>query len=201
MALNDLYRFVLSSTVVGEPATSVFHYQETTASELEEYEVAEAIGTQFAQGFVTAMLPQLSQSLALVSLVVNRIEPFKGQTFTWFFTSNDIGAVQSQVPTELAAVVARFKTNEAGKGGRGRWFIPGVPELHTDAGRMLTQEALNLLTAVETAFGPLLDGGTGVYNHVVNNAFIGAKPQVKNYEINPVLGTQRRRRARGKGFA
>lgn len=128
------------------------------------------------------------------------------------------GVAQSILP-QNSAFLARKITARAGRRGRGRWFVPGVPENSVDDGGTLTAGAV---TAMNTALANFLAGitapdpadglavtplvlhgnashserstGGGITTITITQGAAGPLPDVITaMTIDPRIGSQRRR--------
>lgn len=201
MALNDVYRIVSNYTCQGEPCTMVNHWTEITASTAVPQVTASFLGEEWESRFDAFATAELSEDVTLLNTSTNRIWPSLGPMATLYFDPGTTGGVSQDAVPELAAAVVSFYTVIAGKSGRGRCYIAGVPENDVDAGVFFDSPASSFQSAVDTMYANIDNTGIG------NGEFQLSVWSRKNSEATPVdfkllrnaLGTQRRRRPRNPG--
>lgn len=120
-----------------------------------------------------------------------------GGAFTGFANANaGVGTSGGDELPSYAAAVIQKRTSVGGKQGRGRWFVPFVPELFTDEslieGASLAQYDL-LGTAYMDSF--IITGVACTASHFSPN--LDTMYPILSVNALVVLGTQRRRRLRG----
>jgi hypothetical protein len=200
MAVADVYRFVINGRIQEEPTTTILHWRETTAATGSAYEVAAALNTALLSAWKLQFLPLLSEDFRLMNGICNRIHPTFGPTSTQFLQPTDIGGVDEDSVPELAALVISLVTNLASESGRGRCYLAGIPQTHTDAGILVASARIALASATSNFFVEVnAAGGTftpGVWSRK-NEVFT----DLELARVNSALGTQRRRRPRNVGPA
>jgi len=205
MAVNDIYRVEVLQNVGSEITMNVLHLRET---------VSETVSTRPAENvveIVSAMYDelkdQLSEDWRVVQITARRIKPTGGIPATVVFGGVEpiVGAIESEIIPSTSALLISLYSNNAERTGRGRQYIPGLPETAQNEGQ-LTEAAHGAFTiiannAYEGEKGPIgaSDGKYRVHVYSPDLAVSGSN-DVQETIVRPNLATQRRRRA-FPGFA
>lgn len=206
MAVGDIFRVQVNMEAGSVPTMNVLHVREQVSSTPPALPT-DAVVEMAAQAY-TALAAQLSEDWRVISIRAHIVTPFTPipPSVTVFGGAEAIeGAITGDmVPSNAPAVISLY-TTQIGRSGRGRIFLPGIPELHQADGQM-TEAAFTALAAIvkaqfEGLKGPFLgDTWEGRWN--VFSSAIGpqAASNVERAVLRPNLANMRSRRAQ-EGFA
>ena len=107
--------------------------------------------TAIATPLVPGMQPLCSNNWVAQVLRGRRVTPNPTRSYEVPIIGGTGTVVSESLPPSVAGVISRF-TNSASRRGRGRIFVPAVPELFHDAG-LLNNAGMNAYQA----FAPMLD--------------------------------------------
>lgn len=153
------------------------------------------IAQAFEASLVTAGLAaQIANNCNMTSVLVKEGPNATGPSF--LEPANDPGTGGTAGAVAPAYLVHK-NTADGGRAGRGRMYIPGVPEAKVDAGGVL---ASGVATAVTTAMNTLLADLTAedlipVVLHGAGSP-ISTPSVITAFSCDTVVGTQRRRQRR-----
>lgn len=120
-----------------------------------------------------------------------------GGAFTQFVNTNaGVGIVGGDELPSYAAAVIQKRTSTAGKEGRGRWYVPFVPETMTDEG-LLTEAAEESYQLLGEAYKTNYTIGGVTYECSHWSGKLEVMLLITSVNAQAILGTQRRRRLRG----
>jgi len=199
MALNDIYRVVLNSTIENQPVSNVLHFKEVVAADTDPQAIAAGVTDDILTRVRSQILPLAADAWKVVNAICNRIHPSKGNTYTRYALTTDVGAESVDPVAELAAGVFKMETEEASKRGRGRIYFSGIPQDQTDSGTWISTDRDSWKTAWTNVVADIDAGTTGTLQLCVWSKADQTGYLVNNRSVNPQLATQRRRRPRLKG--
>jgi hypothetical protein len=201
MAVNDIFRVDVFQQCGSLPTMNVLHMRETTARGALEK------GTENVLEIVAQLYGDLSAELGVdwrvVSLRAAQISPIiPGPPATTVLGTPE--AIEGQITGDIipsnAPMVISLYSNVVGRKGRGRIYLPGIPET-SQADGQLSQAAFTAFQAVANAHfdeakGPI-GAGTGVYRYVVFNppGPGSANMEVVSSVVRPNMANMRSRRA------
>lgn len=206
MAVNDVWEAQVFQNVGSEVTMNVLHLREV---------VGESVLTIPARGVAAAVhdiflgvAADLSEDWRVTQIHVRRVFPTPDVPFTRVLGAGDgiVGTVVSEiVPSAAAGLISLYSMNPS-RAGRGRIFLPGIPELHQNEGQFTEAAHTNLQTWADNfltvEIGPYLTGTAHYWLTVFNEG--SAAPSVDQdvvaATVRSNLATQRRRRA-FPGFA
>lgn len=160
---------------------------------------------------ITHLLPGLSSNITLESVAGKVVGPALGLEDEWIPTTGDVvvgGATGDAEPAFVAAVVSLY-TTRAGKSGRGRMFIAGIPEVGTIASLLKIEDVsypaiVAFINCIATNFPHHELGGSASFEWGVYSRKVGGvtKPPYPDTGFAPVtravvrreLGTMRSRK-------
>lgn len=156
---------------------------------------AQELGTAMGNAFVANLLPDLSQSITLSSVLVKLGPNDTGASAEVAYGNAGTAGATGEVPQ--CAILVQKITGSGGRAGRGRFFLPGAPEsTFSAAGVMSGANQLNWADNLDayqneveatTLSLALLHGPTSPIN--VPTLITSLAPQLR-------AGTQRRRNRR-----
>ncbi len=160
----------------------------------------ETIADRFAQAFVDNMLPAMSAIVELIQTEVTfQLAALPADPVVAVSTITDSGAGAGNVLPQNSAFLIHKRTTHGGRGGRGRWYLPGVTEGESDDTGNVTgahMTALNVALAAylvdTTSVVPIESAAVLLHNDP--GAFAAEDPFVLTAMVcDPVIATQRRR--------
>lgn len=195
MAIGDIFRLAVEGLGPNaQQVVSVYHYRQVTA-------LGQDTGSDLCDAWVEDVLPSFVATIADDCLVTrlearNVNQPTLG--FDRLLTPAVPGTLVGEVLPSMSAAVIGFRTGFIGKSFRGRVYVWPT----TEAQQNLTQWVPGYLAVLET-FAANLDDitllATGAnYRQVVYSKKLLAAKDVTSHVIDPIIGTQTRRRP-GRG--
>lgn len=205
MPINDVYRVEVWQNVGSEPTMNVLHILETVA-ETGAGNVAQLANTMTG-ALYDAMSAELSEDWRVVMISARRVSPTGGIPDTTVFGGAEaiVGQVADEIVPSGSAVLISHYTDTPSRDGRGRTFLPGLPESSQNEGQFVEARFIALNSIVQTEFlgeKTPLGATTGRFRFMVFGG--GASPSIdyviRQSLVRPNLASQRRRRA-FPGFA
>lgn len=166
--------------------------------------------TDFKTNWQTNMMPPLVQNTGLASVLVKLGPNDTGPSAIVASTvaGSDLSA---QAPANVAYLIHKT-TNEGGRRGRGRMYLPGVDETEVDQGGNVSAGKVTALQAAINAFHTqaIADGCVPYLLHEPEQVWVlvngqpkrqsvGAAPaptEIQTFPVATVVATQRRRQRR-----
>lgn len=206
MALNDVHEVVLSYSIGSVPVLNVLHVRESTSIVLTDSRInAEAIAEAIiASPLMTMLLDCISTDAIINSVNVRRILPAPDVPYHRVLGAAEAleGTRAGQVVPTQACLLVSLYSNEPGRSGRGRIYVPGVSETDQNEGKLL-QSFFNAQVGALTneLDDPIAMTGadTGEVRLAIYSRTLGQANDVLTATAQPNLATQRSRRAR-EGF-
>ncbi len=205
MALLDVYRIEVWQNVGSEPTMNVLHLLETVAETGGDPPALHPV--QAAVELYDAISAELSEDWRVIMINARRVSPTGGIPYTIVLGGAEaiVGAIASEIVPSGAAVLVSHYTDTASRDGRGRTYLPGLPESSQNEGQFVEARFAALQTIVEMEFEGEKTPATatdGRYRFMVFGG--GASPTldyvIRSSILRPNLASQRRRRA-FPGFA
>lgn len=200
MALSDVYRAEIWQNTGSEPTMNVLHVRESVA-ETGTGNVAQMIIDMVADLY-TALAAKLSEDWRVTTINCRRVSPSGGIPASTVFGGAEsiVGAVASEIiPAQVALLISLY-TATGDRTGRGRVYLPGLPESYQNEGQLLETPFGEIQTIATAQFvGEKTPAGatTGKWRFMVFGG--GGSPDapwdVQAAIVRPNLATQKRRRA------
>jgi len=199
MAIGDVYEAQISYQLGSQPILNVIHLEETTAETVADpaFGVNTAIYTMLSD----TLLDLLSDDARIIGVYTRRIAPTPGAPSQLVFGTAEFpvldGTVVSQRIPSQAAALWSFYTILNTRRGRGRIYIPGIPETHQNDGQMtLAAYGLHVIAAGLWVTGPWVPAApyVGEWTLAVWSRLALDSNQVLSANVRPNLATQRSRR-------
>lgn len=199
MALNDIYRVSIEGELDGQLCVVTGHYAETLAGTETPDILSSSIAGSVQAQWRLSMLPLLSVSYEYHRTVVNQIQPVVGVHSFVVPDAPSFGqVVGDSLPGTVAVVVTKI-TLTPGRSGRGRSYIPGIPESISVGGRVQAGSIGDFGTALAASFPDITSVNGNVLEWVVySKTPVPTWHRIISTRPNRVLGNQRRRRI-GRG--
>jgi hypothetical protein len=202
MALNDIYRVAFEYSVDGQTCVNVLHMQhiKSLADGNTAQNLADALALTLPPVWKFAIGGQEATGRKVSTSLISRTNTDIGEAAYAFTAFNPL---YPSFPSLVAAVI-RLRTGFAGRSGRGRMYLSGVPNFVEDQGK-LNQNGINhyagFIQALDDFCGP---GATdpfvrlGVFGRTPYTRG-NAAPQdyfkpVQTFQVVNTLTSQRRRR-------
>lgn len=173
MALGDIVQVTVNGEIDGQRTANVLHFKDQVVATGDESTLAQAV----MDCVTSALLTGLTTDYKLTSVSAKRILPTVGNEVILVAPGGSAGSIAGSLPSFNAAVIS-LRSNRAGKSGRGRMYIAGIP----NSGESASQVS-STLQAVLAAFITCLVG-----------KFVGLLPSEgfnwgifsrKNYALTP----------------
>lgn len=200
MAVDDVYRVEVFQNVGSEQTMNVLHLREVTAETVLANPAENVVGC--VAGIYLSLAAELSEDWRVIQITGQMVHPSKGIPFTSVRGAGNAieGAIVGDIIPSQAAVLISFYTFNTSRSGRGRIYLPGLPEIAQNEGQIVEATVTNLQVEADASFTEVLgptSGGDGTYRVCVfNNPLItGSTQDVVQATVRPNLATQRRRRA------
>ena len=208
-AINSTWQVAIRGRQDGQRTINVFDFVCVGASsDVELHLILVLINC-----FITNLLPVLSSSWTLEDVVWRQTGPTLGlENVTVPEGAGPGGGAAQALPSMVAAVISKH-TLLAGRSGRGRTFIPGIPEAATTNSNLDTGHAFwaGLLAFAACVIGAFVHvdpaGGTDLFDLAVYSRKIGGSAfpfggsgfhAVRSYVPTALLATMRSRKV-GRG--
>lgn len=152
-----------------------------------------ALATMVAANWATADIPGLQSNTISCTEVSVKYGPTETGPSGTTATVMPGESAQPAVPPNTSLLVQKV-TAFGGRAGKGRWYLPGIPEVHVDQSGVLSS---GYLTTVNTAFDAFLtameaDDIGCVVLHGAGSPLSLPSP-ILSFEPQTVVATQRRR--------
>lgn len=137
-AQGEIYEVVLEGKQEGQQVLNVMYFRAVTPSDSVEVRLLRAL----VECFVTTLVPAMNSNYEYQRCIGKRVFPDVGPLLEITSNQGDVtagAATGDGEPTFVSALV-NIHTTRGGRSGRGRMFIPGVPEGGT-LGSFLNSEA------------------------------------------------------------
>lgn len=204
MAVNDIFRVDHRMTVDDRIVSVSNYYNELILSDGTQAEVTEAIALQSEIDFWTTFWKVFaSDDIAYHDTICQQVYPSRQAPFVSAVLAGDDGAVGTANMNGTTAVLIAQYGIDWSRNFQGRMYLPGLPEVDANDGR-IGQTRFDLIqTAADTFFATDISPGApagGDYTHVVVSptkmkasqdpvwSLMGQTP------VRPRIATQRRRR-------
>lgn len=206
MAVGDAFRAQILQNVGSELTMNVLHARCTVTETVNVVDEAYNIA-QMCYELYTDLAAEMSEDWRVIAINVWRFTPAGGVPANLVLGAAEgiVGAIESEIIPSASAVLFSHYSSTPDRTGRGRTYLPGLPESSQNEGQLLEARWGALSTIASNGFvgekGPFL-GGDGKYRFIVSD---GANPPTDANHIQatitrPNLATQRSRRAH-PGFA
>jgi len=201
MAVGDIYRSEIFQNVGSELTMNVIHVRETVA-EVSDPNLTAAMVTEMMVALYVALGDELSEDWRVIQISSRRVSPGSSIPDTTVFGGAEaiVGSIESEIIPSASAVLISLYTSNFTRSGRGRIYLPGLPESSQNEGQMVEARWTAMQTiandSLEGEKGPFL-GGEAKFRFCVFGGGAGSDPDqhVQDAQVRPNLATQKRRRA------
>lgn len=195
MAIGDIFR--LSMEGIGPNAqevVNVFHFRQATST---GSDTGEELCVAFEEDIVPLYATLISDDCLITKLEARNVtQPLFG--FDYPISPQVPGDLSGETLPSMVAAVVSWRTGLIGRSRRGRSYVWPT----TEAQQNLTQWIPTYITLLETwaiAMSNITDSGSGAtYIHCVWSTVLATDFTVTSAIVDPIAGTQRRRRP-GRG--
>lgn len=134
---GDLYQVRIVGAIEGQETNNVLNFMcDSAAGDSDtELHLVKAI----LECFVTNLIPVMSSAWELRGALWKRTGPTLGNEFETGPETSGIGAGNGEALPSYCSALLSIKTSLGGRSGRGRMFLPGIPENMT-AGSLISSE-------------------------------------------------------------
>lgn len=199
MAVNDVYRAEVFQNVGSELTMNVLHFREVT-EETVLANPAEAVCAA-AHAIYLGVVDNMSEDWRVTQITARKVSGTPGVPFTRVLGAADAveGTVVSEIVPSQTALLVSFYSSNALRTGRGRMYLPGIPENAQNEGQMLEAAVTNFQTWADAFFvdvlGPFLTGDSTWWLTIFGPTTTPSPVQdVIQATVRSNLATQRRRR-------
>lgn len=151
-AVNDIVQVRVQGRIEGQETDNILHFACVGADTDIDLHLIQVLLTCF----IDNLLPVLTSTWTLERAVWKKVSPILGPEFESIPVGTNTGAGASAALPSYCSAVLSIRTSRGGKSGRGRTYIPGIPEDQT------------IGSAINTG-GPLWAGLLGFALCIVNN--------------------------------
>lgn len=125
-AAGEIHEVTLECRQEGQQVMNVLHFRADTPVDDMEIRLLRAL----VECLLTVLLPSAASTLQYVRAVGKRVAPDLGPVYEIGQNAGDVvqGAAEGDALPTFVSVCANIHTTRGGRSGRGRMFIPGVPE-------------------------------------------------------------------------
>ena len=199
MAVGDVYQLTIVGNISGQICNNVLHFRETSADDSGFASSALVFGWQL--NCAADYLTPLSNDFTIVGYYARRVHPTPGVPFSFIPSSNNVGGEDGTVGATTAAAIITLYSGLHSRSGRGRIYMPGIPETLTQDG-LLTAPGFAMVETfaltMQTAFNGAIPGGSptaGAYEGTVWSRKLAQDNLVTHTVTHSNLATIRGRRA------
>lgn len=201
MAVGDIFRIQVNMVAGSQPTMNVLHCREQVGRAANESGALNAINV--AVDFYSALAAQMSEDWRVISIRAGIVTPFVAdapRVLVLGGAAAIIGAIVGDMVPSNAPFLVSLYTLQLGRSGRGRIFIPGLPEASQGDGQLTNAAWIELQTIADaellTQHGPYVTG-TGEYRLNVFSGALGpsADSNVQVATVRTNLANMRSRRA------
>lgn len=126
-AQGEVWQLRIEGRQEGQQVINVMHFRAETASD----DVQTRLFTAILTCFITTLLPKLSSQYKFERLIGKRVSPDVGPDVIMLDETSVLAQGNAAALPSYASAVLSIRTTRAGRSGRGRMFIGGIPELAT----------------------------------------------------------------------
>lgn len=126
-AQGEVWQLRFEGRQEGQQVINVLHFRAETASD----DVQTRLFTAILTCFVTTLLPKLSTQYKFERLIGKRVTPDVGPDMVIAADETMNAEGNAAALPSYASAVLSIRTTRAGRSGRGRMFIGGIPEIST----------------------------------------------------------------------
>lgn len=194
MAVNDVWQVTGWFANGVETAATSLHYRLTTEGDDDITTQGKDIAADVAALFANLTDAICTAGVQLNAVTSHRVNPLGSRVFV-NFPEGAVGGQSGEENAAQLAVLVSIYTDVQTKNGRGRMYFPFPAEGISNSGQILTARA----AAINVILGNLLTtaittSGGNEWEAVVFSPTLHTAQAVVDWQIQPVLATQKRRR-------
>lgn len=172
--IGDCFQVRVKGFLAGQECNNVLHFRAETASS----DVETDLILKLIDCFVTHLLPGLTASYTLDTVLWKKVTPTLGPDFITAPAGGSVGGVSGDFLPTFNSALLSIRTAEGGRSKRGRMFLAGLPESGVTGNSMPIAGATWLAivafaACVVTAFIENSELGTGRFGLYVYSRKIG----------------------------
>lgn len=194
LAVGDLLEVAIVCKADEQYGLNVRHYDVTSVggNPITVEDVAATIEGEFETAYKVA----LSSGATYWGVKATRIKPTRSQPAKSFVSRGPGDVAEDLLPRQVAGVI-KLKTEVGGRTGRGRAYIPFLPETYNDPDGNPEGAAITALQGIgnllDDTFPITVGARTGTIRPVLYNRKTGARTPVDGFVVRSRWGSQRRR--------
>lgn len=130
-AVGDIYQVLLQGTIENQQCENVLYFRCNVATDDVEGDLIRAI----VHCFLTHLVPVMGSTYKFVRALGKRVTPDVGPDVEGGAVGAEvtIGGAEGDAEPSFVSALVSIQTERGGRSGKGRMFIPGVPEEATTA--------------------------------------------------------------------
>lgn len=191
LVVNDVVLFTFEGLLYNQRTINSFYYKVTVVDEALDLEAAANL---FSDPLADqALPPMMSVDWKFLRVTASIIFPLNHRSAAVVGSSvvRDGQVAGDSLPPSVTVVIAR-RTFDRGPAGRGRIFLPGVPEAWHDSGAITDAGAAIIQAKMDDLLLPLTEGGNTLIP-VLWHRGLNTSTAVEIWTFDRVLRSQRRR--------
>lgn len=200
MAVNDVWQVTAFYRDVAETAQVVRHWRVTVQESEGDLAFSEHFLNKLGPLYQDLIAVMSTSTAKLICLTAQKVAPTGSRVFVYFFASAP-GAVSGDANAAQLAILLSLYSETPQPYARGRAFWPFPAESISVGGIVLNSVLTGIMTKINALFAPLTDADSNEYEPCIWSRKTSMAYDIVDYQLRPVLATQRRRRDPLQPFA
>jgi len=169
MAVGDVFRIQVFQNVGSELTMNVLHARCTVSETTNVVDEADGLA-EMAMATYNALKVELSEDWRVTNIVVHKLTAPGGVPANFVLGAGEsiIGSIESEIIPSASAVLLSHYTSTADRSGRGRTYLPGLPESSQNEGQ-------------------LVEARWAAFRTIANTAFVGEKKDVTSEVLKAII--------------
>jgi hypothetical protein len=159
MALNEIFQVVIGMNLKGQKLCNVLHLKQTSIDGPDPPNKDACLAVEFS--LIPGYQAITSEDLTFEVIRAHRVGPTVGGTYV--HTTTGTGGIAVDTIPPNGAVLATLYSDLFTRRGRGRIYIPGVPDTWTDSGRIVNAQASTYASFLDILLTPITVTGGATY--------------------------------------
>lgn len=195
MALDDIYRITLDSTLHGQRVLNTFHYR---LNDPVTGNFSDSLALAWQAEIVGPLLALVSNEFTALGVICQRIRPLPVLAAYTEALVSASGLVEApSLPSSVAVVVSKY-TELAGSANRGRNYFAGLTDTHEDESQLAVAWRAGWQSFADLLSDIIVDGAAHNFVPCVFHRSTGLFTDIVNCVVRGPLRNQRRRQV-GRG--
>jgi hypothetical protein len=190
MAANDIYQLTLGLNLKGQKMANVMHFQQQSVDGT--LPPNEDLAKAFEAVLISPYMDCCSNDLTSETIRTHKVSPSVGGTYV--HPAPYTGAISSDTSPSNNSVIATLYSATISRAGRGRIFIPGVPDNKVSDGRLLNASAAIYVTFLDLLLANISDSGGATFRAGIWAPGASTFKPIIQHQVRAVLTTLRSRR-------